>query len=513
MSFFGFLLFFKVTEIPLPYHIDEVSIAYDASAIVKYHCDRFMYRFPVLFKSFGGAGQNALYPYLAVIMIRLFGYSILTVRLPAVLLSLLSALFFSLVIRREYDNKASILSMSFFCILPFSIMHSRWALESYLLFPMLILSCCALYHAIHNGNTVYYVLTGCLFGFTLYSYGVSYMLLPLFLLCILICLLVIKKMTWKNIFAMGIPLFFLALPLILMLAINYGFLDEIQTRFFSIPKVPEFRGGEVGKKFILDNLSFSRHNIFFSLFCDDGLVYNVIPKFGTMYYLSIPFIIYGFICCIKKSIQDLRTKQFSFSLMMVVLAFVVYAVSLIVILPNVNRLNPFYIPLIFFLVTGFYRIILNNKTAGAVAACLYLLCFCFFLYSYFVEFPKELESHQLITPINDLKKALLFAESVSKEDETIYVLDYPYNYIYTILALDIDPYTFNENKVLSYDGYMQAVGRYRFRKDAILPECVYIFTKQDVIPDNIDDYGFESEKFGQITVYFLPEKNQHILAF
>ena len=27
----------------------------------------------------------------------------------------------------------------------------------------------------------------------------------------------------------------------------------------------------------------------------DGLVYNVIPKFGTMYYLSIPFIIYGFI--------------------------------------------------------------------------------------------------------------------------------------------------------------------------------------------------------------------------
>ena len=51
MLLFGFLLFFKVTEIPLPYHIDEVSIAYDASAIVKCNCDWFMYRFPVLFKS------------------------------------------------------------------------------------------------------------------------------------------------------------------------------------------------------------------------------------------------------------------------------------------------------------------------------------------------------------------------------------------------------------------------------------------------------------------------------
>ena len=48
---FGFLLIFKVTEIPAPYHIDEVGIAYDASAIAKYHCDRFLYRFPVLFKS------------------------------------------------------------------------------------------------------------------------------------------------------------------------------------------------------------------------------------------------------------------------------------------------------------------------------------------------------------------------------------------------------------------------------------------------------------------------------
>ena len=222
-----FSAFFKVTEIPIPYHIDEISIAYDASSIVKYHCDRFLYQSPVLFKSFGGAGQNALYTYLAAVMIRIFGDNILSVRLPAILLSLLSALVFSVMLKRESGKKSSVISMAFFCILPFSIMHSRWALESYLLFPMLVFSCCAFYYAVKSGKTKLYFLAGCLFGFTLYSYGVSYMLLPIFLASVFVYLLIIKKVTWKNVLAMGIPLFLLALPLMLMLAINYGFLDEI----------------------------------------------------------------------------------------------------------------------------------------------------------------------------------------------------------------------------------------------------------------------------------------------
>ena len=221
-----------------------------------------------------------------------------------------------------------------------------------------------------------------------------------------------------------------------------------------------------------------------------------------MYFISIPVICYGIACCVKKCICDLRNKEFSLDLMMVILAITVYAVSLIVILPNVNRQNAFFIPLIYF---PYYRIFGNDeksKICAVIAACFYLISFCMFLHTYFTEFPKELETHQLIISINDLEKALDFAESVSQNDETIYVLDYPYNYIYTIKALDMDLYTFNENKVVSYDGYMKAVGRFRFRRDAILPECVYIFTKEAVIPDDIGSYDFSSEKFGQITVYY-----------
>ena len=163
---FAFLLIYKVDEIPVPYNVDEAASAYDALSLVKYHCDRFLYRFPVYFINFGG-GQNALYTYLIAGFIKVFGFSVLTVRLPAILFSLLSVYVFSRVIREEYGNTASVLSVFFFCILPFSIMHSRWGLDAYLLFPMMIFSVTMFYHAIRQKKSRWFLLSGIVFGLTL----------------------------------------------------------------------------------------------------------------------------------------------------------------------------------------------------------------------------------------------------------------------------------------------------------------------------------------------------------
>lgn len=499
---FTFLLFYRVTEVPLPYHVDEASVAYDASSIVRYHCDRHLYRFPLLFKSFGGAGQNALYTYLAAIMIRLFGRSILSVRLPAIVLSIISAVIFSLLLRKTWGSVPSLISLFFFCILPFSIMHSRWALESYLLFPMLIISCTVFYCAVTREKTVLFFLSGCLFGITLYSYGISYMLLPLFLGISVIYLLVIKKITLGNLLAMACPLFLLAVPLMLMLAINFGFIGEIRTRYFSIPKLPEFRAGDVSLQYILESLSFTDKNLFYRFFCNDFLVYNVIPEYGTMYYLSIPLILFGFIACLKRCLKDLREKRFSLDLLMMNLFITVYLVCLTITSPNVNRLNGLYLSVIYFLVLAAAEILRKNRIAAAAGAVLYLLVFCFFIHTYFVEFPKRIEYNLLIKSISDIEEAVDLAVTVVPEDETIYILDFRLMYIYGILAADIDPFTFDREKVFSYDGYLKSVGRFRFRKDAILPECVYIFTDPRTIPDDIDSYGFNSKKIGTVMMYY-----------
>lgn len=498
MLVFAFLLLYKVREIPVPFNVDEAGMAYDAKSLAEYHVDRFLYHFPVYLINFGG-GQSALYAYLAAMLIKLFGFSVLIVRLPAILLSLLSALAFSLTIRKEHGNTAALVSLVLFCILPFSIMHSRWGLDAYLLFPMLILSCCAFYHAVKTEKPHWFLLSGVLFGLTLYTYVISYMLIPLFLGISLLYLLRHGAVRWKNIIVMGFPLFLLALPLMLMLLVNNGTIAEIRTRFISIPRLEGFRANEIGLKNILTNLKLDGYNIFYEIFANDHCRYNVNPRFGTLYYPSIPILIYGLVLCIKKT---LREKKFSLDLLMVFLLAASFSVSMLVERPNVNRSCAIYIPLIYFLTAGLCWIMKRGRLLTGLCTCIYVLCFVFFLRYYFTEFPKDLDQDILFGSLSDLKTALDFTETVYQPEQTVYVLGRSNPYIYTILALDVDPYTFDEKKQIAYDNYVKGFDKYRFRPDDLRPDCIYVFRDLNNIPEGIRNFDFQSEQFGSVIVYY-----------
>ena len=500
---FAFLLFYRVSEIPVPFNVDEAGMAYDAKSLAAYRVDRYLYHFPVYLVNFGG-GQSALYAYLAAILIRLFGYSVLIVRLPAVLLSLLSALVFSLTVREEHGNAASVTALAFFCILPFSLMHSRWGLDAYLLFPMLILACAAFYQAVRTGKTWRFFLSGCLFGLTLYSYVISYMILPLFLAFCLLYLLWARRISLKNLLAMALPLLLTALPLLLMVAVNSGLIPEVHTRFFTIPKLNGFRSGEIGLINVLNNLKFDGYNIFYEIFVNDHCRYNVNPKFGTLYYVSIPILIYGIISRWQGSRKSQEDKLFSLDLMMFFLLAAGFCISMLVERPNVNRSCAVYIPLIYFLTMGTREILKKSRIAAAGAALCFLVSFALFLNYYFNRFPKDLESDILFTSAEDLGRAMDFAETVYRDDETVYITGGSNPYIYTLLLTDTDPYTFNEKKILSYDNYVKAFDKYRFRLDAVLTDCIYIFTHPGNIPEDFDSSKFLSRQFGPVIVYYPP---------
>ena len=469
---FASLIFYRLDEVPIPYHADEAGAVYDGLCLAKYHCDRFGVRFPVYFMNFGTHGSSALYGYSAALMFSLFGYSITAARMPAVLLSLISALTMTLTVRRSKGSMASVLTMLLFCLLPFSIMHSRWGLDAFLLFPMMIISCAVFYRAVISEKTGFYFVSGIVFGLTLYSYSVSYILVPAILGINFLLLIMIHKIKWKNLFAMGIPLFLMAVPLMMMMAVNNGLLPEIRTRFFSIPKLSSYGVSDLRRKNIIDNLSFGKYNIFYRIFADDFLIYNAIPQFGTMYYVSIPFIIYGLILSVKKAYACISVRQFSFDFLMVSLCFSAFIINLITENTNINRLCALYIPLIYFLVSALISILQKNRIAALSAAGIYLVSFALFVNFYFNDFEKKLDTSPLIGSITDLRDALLFAESVNRNEETIYVLDPLQTYIYLLLIKNIDPFTFNEQKILSYDDYVKVVGNYRFRLDAVMPECI-----------------------------------------
>ena len=500
---FAFVLFYKVTEIPVPYNVDEAGSAYDALSLVKYHCDRFLYRFPVYFVNFGG-GQNALYTYLISVFILIFGFNVLIVRLPAILLSLLSAYVFARAVRKEYGNTASVISVFFFCILPFSIMHSRWGLESYLLFPMIIFSITALFQAVRSGKSKWYLLAGCLFGVSFYSYSMSYLLIPLFLGINLIYLVSVKKTSWKNLIALILPVFIAAVPLLLFLAVNNGLIDEIRTHYFSVPKLAVYRGDEINFQNVITNLVPGPYNIFYSLFVNDRCTYNIVPKFGSLYYFSIPFICYGFVLCVWRSVKSIKTRQYSFDLMVTTLFFIAFTFSLFLEGVNANRGCVLYISFIYFLIMGIYEILKKSKLYSVISCGIFLTLFALFLSFYFNEFPAYLDDNTMFGSIDDLKESLIFADTVNRYDETIYVLDRGQPYIYTLLALDIDPFTFNKNLTMSNDHYVKIFGKYRFRLDAIMPECVYICRDLNRLPDGIDSFGFDKKQFGSTVVYYPP---------
>ena len=74
-------------------------------------------------------------------------------------------------------------------------------------------------------------------------------------------------------------------------------------------------------------------------------------------------------------------------------------------------------------------------------------------------------------------------------------------YIYTVLALEMDPYTFNQSLVMDGGSVVQ-VGRYYFRFDEIKEDDVYIFLKEHMVPEEIKNADFDCMKFGSITVYY-----------
>ena len=117
LCLFSFLLFYRVNKIPIPYHVDEAGMVYDAGSLAAHGTDRWGYHFPIYLINYGG-GQSALYMYLAAAAISMFGDNVVTVRLPAIMCSLLSAAVFGLLVHRESGRFASLISLGVFCLLP-----------------------------------------------------------------------------------------------------------------------------------------------------------------------------------------------------------------------------------------------------------------------------------------------------------------------------------------------------------------------------------------------------------
>lgn len=333
-----FIRTYKLEELPVGVNVDEAGMAYDAFCLSTFKVDRALNKFPVYFVNFGG-GQSVLYGYVTSIFIKFLGFNLTSIRLTAVIFNMIAILLCYLMIKKNIGEKSALVVTLLLTINPWNIMASRWGLDCNLLTPCLIIS---LFFLLKAEKWYDYIIAGISIGITLYTYALSYIIIPLFLIFSLSYMLYVKKIKFKNIIILGIPIFIFALPLILMILVNNGIVDQINW-FITIPKLPTYRGTEISFENVLTNLC-SLDKIFIY----DDLPFNSVPQFGTLYNFAIIISVLGIIIELRNFIKNIEQKKFEansiiFLLFIVVMGFMLFVADL-----NISKSNAIFFSLIFF---------------------------------------------------------------------------------------------------------------------------------------------------------------------
>lgn len=447
-----------------------------------------------------GGGQSPLYAYLCMPIVRAFGLSVTVMRLPGILM-FLAAVYFSpkIFLLKEEGSRAKARTCTcLITIMPVFIMLFRIGMDCDLMLAMAVIFLYLIARAAYSGDIGAYICAGTAGGILLYTYAISYMIMPLFLALFLAYLIYIRKMDWKRMMALGIPLAILAMPLILVQLVNMFDLPEFKLGAFTITKLPMYRSSDVQ----LSNLSLeSVIRTFKSIFMYDHLRYNTLPQFGTIYYVSLPFVAIGIGKGIIIFCSSIKKKIFCFEAVYL-LWFLLFAVCGCFMRANTNRLNGVFAAVLFLLVEGIFQVIAWSRTvhcarqAGIVIVCAYLCSFAVFSVYYFGgQYVEDHGSQDFFG--YPLDEAITFVEQDERcRGKITYIGNMVETYIYYLGAVQADPYGYAQGETGPYGGY-------RFG----LPERVdcnanYIVEQSELqYCQYLEDAGFQKKELQHYNVY------------
>ena len=227
-----------------------------------------------------------------------------------------------------------------------------------------------------------------------------------------------------------IPIIIFAIPLIWFLAVNKGIIEKTDFGIFTAPKLFLFRQNEISISNVFKSGLFSLETIFLS------------PN--TLYYFEIPIFIIGIIEGIKKTIQTIKKKEYSFLALMTLTFFSILIINILVEITATNRVNILYIIILYFIAIGLIEIFKNKKILWIIVLIIYILAFVGFEIYYYTEYgPKE---QGIYTDISLTK----IMDDIGKKDlreKEIYVFtfDKAEPYIYFLINDKISPKEFYDS--------------------------------------------------------------------
>lgn len=473
---------YKFGETPSFIQVDEAGAAYDAYCLAEYGIDRYQNSYPLYLINFGG-GQSALYAYATIPFIKLFGANIVAYRLPELLFFLMGILVCYILINKVKDKKTALLYAFLIIISPWNIEASRQGLDCNLLAPMFMLDLLLLINAKKNYQ---YIIAGISIGITLYTYCLSWLLIPAFLVVYIIYMLIIKKINFKQIILIGIPIAIFAIPLIYLLLLNKGYASRTNFGIFTIPKLFSFRQGEISISNIFKYGEYSLKTIF----CD---------QYG-MYIVQIPLFIIGFIVGIKEFIKSIKTKEFNFTGLITIVFAVLLICNILVTVGTLNRANILYLPMLYIITIGIIELSKGSRCTFISIIALLIVLFTLFEVSYY-NLDNE-NGRWSYYPYTD-KEIYEITKKLENDDETKDVKKYftisnkAEVYIYTMLVNLPSPYELKFKTFQRVENY----GEYNFIYDKIITEemikgksIIIVNKKQSDVIEGLEKRNFSKEE-------------------
>ena len=180
-----FTRFYGLENSPASLGFDEAALGYNAYSLSKTGRDEWGYRLPLSLRSFNDY-KPALYSYLAVPFVRVFGLSQASTRMPSAFLGTISALFTLLILKQLTKSKGLpvIIAALFVTLSPWRLHFSRVALETNISSSFFVIMAWCL---INRHKNRLYRLGVVLFGLlSIYSYHSARLAVPILIVLVAI---------------------------------------------------------------------------------------------------------------------------------------------------------------------------------------------------------------------------------------------------------------------------------------------------------------------------------------
>lgn len=485
-----FTVIYKFGEIPQYIGVDEAGMIYDAYCLEEYGTDRYMNSYPLYLINFG-SGQSVLCAYLVTVCIKILGFNMIAFRLPTLLIYIISVITSYLMISKSKNKKTALLFTFLIITCPWNIFNARMALDCNLYAGLFMLDLYLMNKAKKNYQ---YFIAGISIGITLYTYCLSWITMPFFLLIWIIYMLYLKKIKLKQIIILGIPIMFFAFPLIYFLLLNYGIVTQKEFWIFSVPILVDFRSGQINIYNIYRTGLESIKTIFFNN--------------ETIYYMYIPLFFYGYILEFGRAIKEVKSKEYGISTIMVIAFSTLFLGLLTTRIPSANKANVLFIPILYFVCISILEICRKSEQLIIIIILLIVSITVHYEYLYYSSEGINIQNFYQDKYLYSITKEL--ERNDEYKDIQKYVLAYTSQPpIYTLLELKLSPEEYkNEVETLKLVGGYEIVRKvenynYLYERNEIkiidLTKEEYIFIINNIYEGEIkylESNGYNTRDFG-----------------